>query len=47
MVRLEKEVVDNVETAGGVAIGILVGQVLLVLVSCMLAGNMRRRANYV
>jgi len=44
---LEKFVVDKVAIIGGVGIGIAVLQIIGVLVSCMLAGSMRRRSGYV
>lgn len=45
--KLEQFVVDNVAIVLGVGAGIAVLQIIGVLVSCMLAGSMRRRANYV
>lgn len=45
--KLELFVEENISVVGGIAIGIVVLQILGVLVSCMLAGNMKRRANYV
>ena len=45
--NLEKIIVDNVEAVIGIGVGIIVVQILGVLISCMLANNMRRRANYV
>lgn len=44
---LETAVLKNISTVLGVAVAIVVLQLLGVLVACMLAGNMKRRANYV
>jgi CD63 antigen len=44
---LETTVKDNVAMVGGIAIAVIVLQIIGVLVSCMLANNMKRRANYV
>ena len=44
---LEEFVVDNVAIIGGVGIGIAILQIIGVLISCMLAGSMRRRSGYV
>lgn len=44
---LEKSIEDNIGAVGGVAVGIIVLQIVGVLIACMLAGNMRRRYNYV
>eukprot|EP00095_Tigriopus_kingsejongensis_P004648 maker-scaffold29_size597861-snap-gene-3.10 protein:Tk04648 transcript:maker-scaffold29_size597861-snap-gene-3.10-mRNA-1 annotation:"cd63 antigen" len=44
---LESFVEDNITSVGGAAIGIVILQILGVLVACMLAGNMKRRDNYV
>jgi len=45
--KLEEFVVDNVAIIGGVGIGIAILQIIGVLISCMLAGSMRRRSGYV
>ena len=44
---LEEFVVDKVAVIGGIGIGIALLQIVGVLVSCMLAGSMRRRSGYV
>jgi len=44
---LEEFVQDNVAIIGGVGIGIAILQIIGVLISCMLAGSMRRRSGYV
>ena len=44
---LEQFIVDKVAIIGGIGIGIALLQIVGVLVSCMLAGSMRRRSGYV
>lgn len=44
---LEEFIVDKVAIIGGIGIAIAVLQIVGVLVSCMLAGSMKRRSGYV
>jgi len=44
---LEEFIVDKVAVIGGIGIGIALLQIVGVLVSCMLAGSMKRRSGYV